>query len=564
MNNFGVLSQRKLKFWLMFILLAGFGACKKGSPVLPDPGPVNTTFSYNSVKVNGNFSGFDYFGINLRPTISVSFSAPLDKNSFVASVTMKDKNLNSVSLTYTSLNNDSLLQVQPSTSLNPVAQYSMNISTGLKSKGGAYLISAVNVNLMTAIDSANKFPVITNDSLLTLIQKRTFGYFWDFGHPVSGMARERNTSGDIVTSGGTGFGLMAIPVAIERKFISRTEGAARVQKIVSFLKNNAITFHGAYPHWINGSSGVVVPFSDKDNGADLVETSYLMMGLLTDRQYFNGSSPAESKLVDDINVLWNKVEWNWFRRNDSNLLYWHWSPNYDWAMNMPIRGWNECLITYVLAASSTTYSVPKMVYDNGFANNGTMKNGGTFYGIELPLGPSYGGPLFFEHYSFLGINPSGLTDAYADYGKQTVNHTKINFEYCKLNPKGYYGYSKDCWGLTASDIQDGYTASSPTNDVGVIAPTAAISSLPYTPAESLNAIRFFYYQLGDRIWGTYGFTDAFNLHTAWFASSYLAIDQGPQIVMIENYRSGLIWRLFMSCPEIKSGMRSLGFGSSNL
>jgi hypothetical protein len=231
---------------------------------------------------------------------------------------------------------------------------------------------------------------------------------------------------------------------------------------------------------------------------------------------------------------------------------------------MPIHGWDEALMPYVLGASSTTHSIPKIVYDNGWAGNGSMKNGNSYNNIILPLGPAYGGPLFFEHYSFMAINPKGLTDAYANYEEQTKAHTLINYNYCINNPKGYYGYSKICWGLTASDIASGYTASSPTNDVGVIAPTAAISSLPYTPVESLQALKFFYYQLGDKTWGPYGFYDAFSLNDLWFANSYLAIDEGPIIVMTENYRSGLIWNLFMSCPEIKTGMKSLGFSSPNL
>jgi hypothetical protein len=357
---------------------------------------------------------------------------------------------------------------------------------------------------------------------------------------------------------------MSIIAAINRQFITREEGLARMQTIVSFLKNNAERFHGAYPHWLNGSTGEAMAFSEKDNGADLVETSFLIQGLLTARQFFNGAGSEETALRGDINGIWNGVEWDWFRNGGQEVLYWHWSPDFEWEMNFPIRGWNECLITYVLAASSTTHTIPKSVYDNGWARNGDIQNNNTYLGIQLPLGPTYGGPLFFAHYSFLGLNPVDLADAYANYWSQNVAHSRINYNYCVANPKEWVGYSESVWGLTASDNQNGYSAHSPDNDLGVISPTAAISSISYTPDESLNALRFFYYKLGDKIWKEYGFVDAFNLSTPWFADSFLAIDQGPQIVMIENYRSGLLWDLFMRCPEVKDGLTKLGFTSPNL
>jgi hypothetical protein len=356
---------------------------------------------------------------------------------------------------------------------------------------------------------------------------------------------------------------MALIVGVNRQFITRAQGVARMQLIVGFLKTKAQTFHGAFPHWLNGTTGAVVPFSTQDDGADLVETSFLMEGLLTARQYFNGASTAETALGTDITTLYNNVQWTWFQ-NNQNTLFWHWSPNYGWSTNMQVNGWNEALMTYVLAASSPTYPIPKAVYDNGWAGNGSIKNANSYYGIALPLGPADGGPLFFAHYSFLGINPNGLSDAYASYDVQNKAHAMINYNYCMANPNNYYGYGSNCWGLTASDIANGYTASSPTNDVGVIAPTAAIASLPYTPIQSMQALRFFYYKLGDKMWGPYGFYDSFNLNSGWFATSNLAIDEGPIIDMIENYRSGLLWNLFMSCPEVKTGMKGLGFQSPNL
>lgn len=403
---------------------------------------------------------------------------------------------------------------------------------------------------------------LTDDQLLELVQKQTFRYFWDFAHPVSGMARERsneayNYGNEVVTTGGTGFGVMAIVVAAERGWITREAAAAHLLKIVKFL-SKADAYHGVFPHWLHGETGKVIPFSRKDDGADLVETSFLFQGLLTVRQYFTNDTPVEQELRNRINWLWNDIEWDWFTRDGRKVLYWHWSPNNGWSMDFAIRGFNECLITYVLAASGTRHPVDADVYHDGWANSTFFKNGKEYYGIKLPLGFDYGGPLFFAHYSFLGLNPRGLHDRYADYWQQNVNHTLINREHCIRNPHNYKGYGENCWGLTASDNHEGYNAHSPDNDLGVITPTAALSSFPYTPEYSMKALRYFYYELGDKIWTEYGFTDAFNLSKDWYATSHLAIDQGPVIVMIENHRTGLLWNLFMGAPEVQAGLLKLG------
>lgn len=552
------------KFPIIILLLFAF-ACKKGSTPTPTEPPVvtPTSFQFSDLKVNGNFAGFTYFGLNNLPVVKITFSSPINLSSVTGNITLIDASGTNTAFTPTLENNDNTLVITPSATLQSITKYILTANTGLLSKTGSKLQSSVTVNLITAVDDLDKFPRISDDELLTLVQKQTFKYFWDFGHPTSGLARERNTSGNTVTSGGSGFGIMALVTGVSRNFISRTDGLTRMKKIVSFLKN-AERFHGAYPHWLDGNTGKVIPFSTKDNGGDLVETSFLMAGLITARQYFNGTDAAETALRTDINAIYDGVEWSWYRKDNGNVLYWHWSPNYNWDMNLPIKGWNESLITYVMAASAPTYSIPKTVYDSGWAQNGAMKNGNSYYSIQLPLGPANGGPLFFAHYSFMGINPKGLTDTYANYEIQTKAHAQINYNYCKANPMNYYGYGENCWGLTASDIKNGYTASAPGNDVGVIAPTAALSSFAYTPTESMAALKYYYYKLGNKTWGDYGFYDAFSLQDQWFASSTLAIDQGPIIVMIENYRTNLIWNLFMSAPEIKAGMRSLGFNSPNL
>jgi hypothetical protein len=404
---------------------------------------------------------------------------------------------------------------------------------------------------------------LSDSALLDVVQKQTFKYFWDFAHPLSGMARERSNITDYgpetVTTGGTGFGVMSVIVAAERKWISRDTAARFLLKMVNFLLK-APSYHGAFPHWMDGATGRTIPFSRKDDGGDLVETSYLMQGLLCVREYFSGDNQTESELRKRITWIWDSIEWNWYTQGQ-DVLYWHWSPNNGWAMNFPVRGFNECLIMYVLAASSPNehYQVSADVYHKGWAQSNFFKNGKEFYGFRLPLGFDYGGPLFFSQYSFLGLNPHGLKDRYADYWEQNQNHTLINYTHCVKNPKGFKGYGENCWGLTASDTYNGYDAHSPTNDHGTISPTAALSAFPYTPEYSMKALKHFYNDLGEKIWGQYGFTDAFNESKNWYADNYLAIDQGPIVVMIENYRSGLLWNLFTSCPEVKAGLLKLGF-----
>lgn len=537
-----------------------YSGCKKGHSNNPVNSDTSLSFTVNDVN-NGSLK---YTGLNLKPIIKFVFTEPINTASVTSAIELKDVNASTIPITHSFSEGNKTLLISPQNNLSSFTSYTLSITDLLKSAGGGKLINPININLITGLDNKDKFPRISDDELLDLVQKQTLRYFYDFGHPVSGLARERSTSGETVTIGGSGFGMMGMIAGINRGFITKAEGLERIQKIVTFLNTKADRFHGAFPHWLNGTTGKVQPFSANDNGADLVETSFLLEGLLSARQYFNGTAVDEIKLRTDINAIWHAVEWNWFRKDGQEALYWHWSPDKAWTINLKVGGWNEALMVYILAASSPTSTIPKSVYDAGWASNGAMKNGNSYYGYPLPLGSANGGPLFFEHYSFMAINPLGLIDAYANYETQTKNHTLINRAYCINNPKNFPNYGADCWGLTASDTYNGYTASSPNNDVGTIAPTAALSSMPYTPTESMQALRFFYYKLGDKLWGQYGFNDAFNLSQNWFDSQTLAIDQGPIIVMIENYRSKLLWNLFMSAPEIKTGMKNLGFTSPNL
>ena len=408
-----------------------------------------------------------------------------------------------------------------------------------------------------------------DDAMLDYIEKVHFNYMWDGAEPVSGLARERihldgsypENDQDVVTIGGSGFGVAGLLAAIERKYITREAGVERLNKIVDYLAR-ADRFHGVWPHWLNGPTGKVKPFGQKDNGGDLVESSFLMQTLLCVRQYFKDGNETEKALAGKIDQLWKEMEFDWYTRGGQDVIYWHWSPDYQWEMNFPLEGYNECLIVYVLAAASPTHSVPASAYHNGWARSGGIKSDAKPHGYALELkhngAEATGGPLFWAHYSWIGLDPRGLSDQYADYWNVVRNHALSNYAYCVANPKNYKGYGTKCWGLTASYSIDGYSAHCPGNDLGVITPTAALSSMPYTPDESMAALKYFWSK-GGWIWGKYGFYDAFSEQQNWTLPSYLAIDQCTIAPMIENYRSGLLWRLFMSCPEVQQGLEKLGF-----
>lgn len=417
---------------------------------------------------------------------------------------------------------------------------------------------------------------LPDEELLDLAQKDAIRYFWDYAETNSKLARERfhtdNPSNDanIVTTGGSGFGLMTILAGVERGFLNRGEAVARLQTALNFLEN-ADRFHGAWPHWMNGTNGNVVPFGDVDNGGDLVETSFLCQGLICIREYFKDGTAEEQALAQQADTLWKSVEWDWYTKGGENVLYWHWSPDYEWQLNFKLEGYNECLITYVMAAASPTHPINAEAYHQGWARSGGITSGSMPFNIPVVLSHNGAsgtvGPMFWAHYSYLGLDPRGLTDTYANYWDVVHNHAKIMYEYCVANPRGWDGYGENCWGLTASytrnlDGSTGYTAHQPNNDRGVITPTAALSSFPYTPEESMKAMRYFYEDKHDMLIGVAGPYDAFSPHYNWVTPRYLAIDQGTIVPMIENYRSGMLWNLFMQAPEVQQGLISLGFQSA--
>lgn len=423
---------------------------------------------------------------------------------------------------------------------------------------------------------------MSDEELLTMVQEASFRYYWDGAHPEAGMALE-NIPGDpnMVAVGASGFGIMALLVGVERGFITREQGLRRMEKILDFLER-ADRFHGAFPHFLDGHTGKVMPvFGQYDDGGDLVETAFLMQGLLAARQYFKGDAERGQRIYERITALWKDVEWNWYRqRPDSDFLYWHWSPDYGWKINHPLIGWNETMIAYLLAIASPTHSVPAKLYHTGWASlseravryrqawgktteGDHYMNGHSYFGIELPVGVGRGGPLFFTHYSFMGFDPRGKHDRYTNYFENNRRIVQISRAYSVHNPRGWAGYGADAWGLTASDGPQGYVARSalPRNDTGTLTPTGALASFPYAPGASMQALKHFYRDLGDRLWGIYGFRDAFNQSANWVSPMFMGLNQAPIVVMIENERTGLVWKQFMANPEIGAALDQMGFAA---
>ena len=411
---------------------------------------------------------------------------------------------------------------------------------------------------------------LSDDELLTMLQEECFHYYWDSSGPHSGMARENIPGNDrIVATGASGFGIMALIVGMDRGFITRAQGIERLAKIVGFLEK-APRYHGAWSHFMDDATGSSLPVFDMfDDGGDLVETAFLMEGLLTARQYLNQSNDEEKNLYQHISRLWETVEWDWYRPSpQSDALYWHWSPHWAWYINHRLTGFNEVMIVYLLAIASPTHSVPASLYYTGWADGigtGSKENdfldGKTYYGIKLDVGTKEGNPLFFAHYSYMGFDPRGIRDRFTDYFENNRNLALINRAYCIANPERHQGYGADSWGLTASDGPEGYVPNAPdaNDDTGTMTPTGALASFPYTPEASMAALEYFYRDLGNRLWGIYGPRDAFNLDDNWFAPIYMGLNQAPITVMVENYRTGLLWKLFMSNPEIHPMLNRIGF-----
>lgn len=406
---------------------------------------------------------------------------------------------------------------------------------------------------------------MSDDALLDMVEEASFRYYWNGAEPHSGMSRESIPGdSDLIAVGATGFGLMNMIVAADRGFVPREDVVVRMLKVTAFL-DHADRFHGVWPHYLSGRSGHVLPvFGIYDDGGDLVETSFLLQGLLAARGYFTNDTPQERELRSRITKLWEGVEWNWYVTPDGKALWWHWSPHYGYSIANRLQGFNESMITYVLAIASPTHGVPASLYETGWAAQGDASHpfpiANTYYGIHVDVNylRNSPGPLFFTHYNFFGFDPH-YQDKWTNWFANNRNISHVQQEYAIHNPGKFAGYRADAWGLSAVTGPNGYREFKPFDeDDGTLAPTAALGAYAYTPQPSLQALKHFYRDLGAQTWTVYGFRNAFNLQHDWYSPDELGLNQAPQAIMIENGRTGLLWHAFMPNVEIQRMLHAAG------
>jgi hypothetical protein len=418
------------------------------------------------------------------------------------------------------------------------------------------------------VASASSTP-FEREGFLTEVQEAGFRYFYNYAYPGSHLPREGIKAKDswdptAMSAVSTGMYFFNIVVGIERGFITREQGAAHAKVLLDFLNGPTERFYGAFPHWIDGKTGKVRPFSSKDNGADMVETAIIAQGLIFAREYFDGYSVVENSIRQTSDSLWKAIEWDKFIQNpgtDEQVMIWHWTPEHGFS-DLPIVGFNEAEICYILGVGSPTFPIaPEVYWDGWVAKNPEYYNPRTVEGlngpIELKLTWDYGIPMFVMHYSYLGLDPRSVPLQDGNLFDEFTRLTLANHDYAKLNADKFKGYDK-YWGLTASLDPNGYRAHHPIHDDnGTISPTGALCSMPYLPKQVIDMMCELYLEKGDTLWGPFGFYDAFNPTLDWVADGYIGIDVGPIAPMIENYRSGKLWYTFMQAPEVHEAIEKI-------
>ncbi|MEP7316639.1 MAG: glucoamylase family protein [Sphingomicrobium sp.] len=421
----------------------------------------------------------------------------------------------------------------------------------------------------------------TVDAELEALQRETFRYFLHETNPHNGLVRDKTATDWPSSIAATGLGLAVYPVAVERGFITRTAAVERILATLRFFWNSrqsaepdATGYHGFFYHFLDMQSGRRAWQCELST----VDSTILLAGALTAGAYFDADSTEENEIRALADALYRRVDWTW-AQNDGLTVTHGWKPEsgflqYRW------EGYDEALVLYILGLGSPTYPLPKESYA-AWASTYEWKSS---YGYDY----LYAGPLFTHQISHVWIDFRGIQDAFMrdkgiDYFENTRRATRVQQRYAIANPLKFAGYSKDCWGITASDgpgpdtikvngierqFFDYLARGVPYGpDDGTIGPWAVVASLPFAPEIVLPAIDYLVHEVDLKKGNPYGFKATFNPTYpdksgnpyGWVSPWHYGINQGPINPMIENYRTGLLWRLMRDCPYVVTGLQRAGF-----
>ena len=405
-------------------------------------------------------------------------------------------------------------------------------------------------------------PVLAGDAaFLETLQRTAFDFFWQEANPRNGLIRDRTRPDSKCSIAAVGFGLSALPIGVEHGWVSRADAA---QRTVTTLRTFAHGPQGPEAAGTLGHRGWFYHFLEMDTARrawkcelSSIDTALLLAGVVDAGQFFDRGDPVEREIRDLGTRLVSAVDWEWMRDSGDTLtMGWHPETGF---IRSRWRGYNEAMILYLLALGAPSNPLPSRAWTAWTETYSWQTHHGQSY-VVFPH-------LFVHQYSHCWVDFRGIADAAMaahgiDYFENSRRATLAQQAYAKANPLGHPGYGDRVWGFTACDGPDGYAArGAPPADHedGTIAPTAAGGSLPFAPEICLPTLREFHARWGRELWTCYGFRDAFNVRSNWFASDVLGIDQGPILLMAENHRTGATWRRMQRSPILQRGLAAAGF-----
>ncbi len=440
---------------------------------------------------------------------------------------------------------------------------SSNHPDAARRRGFGFAAAVLATIAALAFPDARPAQAITTEALLDTVQHAGVMYFWNEANPANGMVKDRDTGGSVSSIAATGFGLSALCIGVDHGWLDRAAVRSRVLTTLNTFwtgpqgtaVNGMIGYKGLYYHWLDMNTAT----RTWDAELSTIDTALLMAGIIDARHYFTGSDPEEVQIRALADSIYLRCNWE-FMRNFSNGIKMGWKPGGGGFGGFgPWVGYNEAMILYILALGSPTHPIPASQWTTWTSTYSWQTRYG-YTNINFP-------PLFGHQYSHCWVDFRGLQDVFTfskgiTYFENSRRATLAQRAYCIANPSNWVAYSDSLWGLTASDDPFGYAAHGappPWSENGTITPTAGISSLPFAPEVVVPLMHNLWDNWRGTLWGPYGFTDAFNPTQSWVGQDVLGIDQGPIVMMIENYRNEAVWRRISQNEWIANGLTRAGF-----